>query len=329
MEKGKENQKGKEKKIRAWEASRCGVWSRRRSSLSQHQKERDREIRTPRRDPIQRQHCSWNGERATLPFWARQNRESLSQWFSFALVKSQGNSTERARFSLGIRRMKSRALAMENRSFESQCSLFKRCAGNRSDFRPTLMEIRNRNLKNKVMSVHSDCIARQTFGLKLLLSAQCEMPWSPSASCRQPARAATHRHRIPRIELSHLKTNSHSWFLTSQRRLRKNDFSCRKCFFLQKNALSCWKMPFLKKNALSCRKMRFSGGHIARNRRKSQEGFRAQESRTPANFHKTVFLKRNSSEGVERKSGGEIRGDLTTAVHFQSKIQRESKTLNV
>ena len=46
------------------------------------------------------------------------------------------------------------------------------------------------------------------------------------------------------------------------------------------------KCIFLQKNALSCTKMRFSGGHMAGNRRKLQEGFRAQESRTLANFHK-------------------------------------------
>ena len=39
------------------------------------------------------------------------------------------------------------------------------------------------------------------------------------------------------------------------------------------------KCTFLQKNAAF-------GGHIAGNRRKSQEGFRAQESRTLANFHK-------------------------------------------
>ena len=46
------------------------------------------------------------------------------------------------------------------------------------------------------------------------------------------------------------------------------------------------KCTFLQKNALSRRKMWWSGGHMAGNRRKFQEGFRAQESRTLANFHK-------------------------------------------
>ena len=68
-------------------------------------------------------------------------------------------------------------------------------------------------------------------------------------------------------------------------------------FFLQKNAISYRKMHFpaekcmfLQKHALSCRKMQFSGGggHMAGNRRKLQEGFRAQESRALANFHKRV-----------------------------------------
>ena len=41
-------------------------------------------------------------------------------------------------------------------------------------------------------------------------------------------------------------------------------------------------------NALSCRKMQFFVGHMAGNRRKLQESFRAQESRTLANFHKNL-----------------------------------------
>ena len=60
-------------------------------------------------------------------------------------------------------------------------------------------------------------------------------------------------------------------------------------FYLAMHFPAKKKTHLLQKNALSCRKMRFSGGqHIAGNRRKSQEGFRAQESRTLANFHKTV-----------------------------------------
>ena len=53
-----------------------------------------------------------------------------------------------------------------------------------------------------------------------------------------------------------------------------------KCLFLQKNGL------FLLKNALSFRKIRLWGGHAAENRRKSQEGFRAQESRMLGDFRK-------------------------------------------
>ena len=51
------------------------------------------------------------------------------------------------------------------------------------------------------------------------------------------------------------------------------------------------KCSFLQKNALSCRKMLFffgGGGHTAGNRRKLQEGFRAQESRTLTNLNKTI-----------------------------------------
>ena len=57
-------------------------------------------------------------------------------------------------------------------------------------------------------------------------------------------------------------------------------FPTEKCTFLQKNAFPAEKCIFLQKNALF-------GGHVAGNRRNLQEGFRAQESRTLANFHKT------------------------------------------
>ena len=64
--------------------------------------------------------------------------------------------------------------------------------------------------------------------------------------------------------------------------LQKNAFSYRKCTFLQKTLpFPTEKCPFLQKNAAL-------GGHIARNCRKSQESFRAQESRTLVNFHKTI-----------------------------------------
>ena len=55
--------------------------------------------------------------------------------------------------------------------------------------------------------------------------------------------------------------------------LQKNAFSYRKCGFPAENA------DFLQKNA-------DSGGQMAGNRRKSREGFEAQESRALANFHK-------------------------------------------
>ena len=58
--------------------------------------------------------------------------------------------------------------------------------------------------------------------------------------------------------------------------LQKHGFSSRKMHFPAE------KCTFLQKNALSCRKMRAHAG----NRRKLQEGSRAQESRTLANFHK-------------------------------------------
>ena len=46
-------------------------------------------------------------------------------------------------------------------------------------------------------------------------------------------------------------------------------------------------MHFPEEKCGLLQKMQFSGGHMAGNRRKSQEVFRAQESRTLANFHKT------------------------------------------
>ena len=62
-------------------------------------------------------------------------------------------------------------------------------------------------------------------------------------------------------------------------------------FFQPKNALSCRKMPFpAEKCTFLHRKMRFSGWRMAGNRRKLQEGFRAQESRALPNCRKTIFL---------------------------------------
>ena len=55
----------------------------------------------------------------------------------------------------------------------------------------------------------------------------------------------------------------------------RGNFLQEKCFFLQK-------MHF------PAEKMHFSGGLMAGNRRKPREGFRAQESRTLANFHKNI-----------------------------------------
>ena len=46
------------------------------------------------------------------------------------------------------------------------------------------------------------------------------------------------------------------------------------------------RFPASAENALSCRKNAVFRGRMAGNRRKLQEGFRAQESRTPVNFHK-------------------------------------------
>ena len=74
----------------------------------------------------------------------------------------------------------------------------------------------------------------------------------------------------------HPETNDHSWFLTPQSKLQKDgidrNFSAGKCFFLQKMPFPVEKCTFLQKN------YGFQG-HMSGNRRKLQEGFRAQESR--------------------------------------------------
>ena len=85
---------------------------------------------------------------------------------------------------------------------------------------------------------------------------------------------------------NHPKTNYHSWFLTPQSKLQKNEFSCRKqALSHRKVHFPAEKCTFLHKNALSCKKNAVFEGYIAGNCRKLQEGFRAQESRTLANFH--------------------------------------------
>ena len=64
-------------------------------------------------------------------------------------------------------------------------------------------------------------------------------------------------------------------------KMQKNASSYRK------NALSCRKMPFpAEKCAFLQKYCGFRGATSQENRRKSQEGFRAQESRTLANFSK-------------------------------------------
>ena len=70
--------------------------------------------------------------------------------------------------------------------------------------------------------------------------------------------------------------------------MQKKGFPKEKCIFVQKMHFPTERCAFLQKNAFTCRKMRFWGGHMARDRRKSQEGLRAQESRTLANFHKRI-----------------------------------------
>ena len=62
---------------------------------------------------------------STMLFRACQNRSSQSQRFSFATVRSQRNSQERARFLLGLCRMKMESVAMEFAILGRNVSLFK------------------------------------------------------------------------------------------------------------------------------------------------------------------------------------------------------------
>ena len=64
-----------------------------------------------------------------------------------------------------------------------------------------------------------------------------------------------------------------------------NPFAYKLPFMILNPPRNCRKMHFL-------RKMWFLGRHMAGNHRKLQEGFRAQESRTLANFHK-IFVTDN------------------------------------
>ena len=59
-------------------------------------------------------------------------------------------------------------------------------------------------------------------------------------------------------------------------------FPAEKCPFLQKMPFPAEKCTFLQKNAVF-------GAHMAENRRKSQEGFRAREARALDNFQKNEF----------------------------------------
>ena len=63
-------------------------------------------------------------------------------------------------------------------------------------------------------------------------------------------------------------------------------FPVGKCIFLQKDTLSYRKMHFPAEKCTFLHKNAVFGWHSTGNCRKLQEGFRAQESRTLANFHK-------------------------------------------
>ena len=130
----------------------------------------------------------------------------------------------------------------------------------------------------------------------------------PGPSWPQPApersfhdRAWTGRNRLlgdfrenQRKSIIQKQTTIHD-SLTPRVNCRRMGFPAEIWVFLQTNAFSYRKMhfpaencAFLWQNAVSCRKIRFWGGHMAGNRRRWQEGFRAQESRTLANFHKNL-----------------------------------------
>ena len=98
---------------------------------------------------------------------------------------------------------------------------------------------------------------------------------------------------------NHPKTNYHSRLLTPQANCRKMGFPTERCISLQRSAFLYRKMhfpteecTFLQTNAFPSEECTFLqknmvfGGHAARNCRTLQEGFKAQESRTLANFHK-------------------------------------------
>ena len=86
------------------------------------------------------------------------------------------------------------------------------------------------------------------------------------------------------------KQTYHSWFLTPRDNCTKMGLPAEKHIFLQKDALSCWKTPFPSEKCTFLQKNVAFGGHIAGNRKKSQDGFRAQESRTLANFYKKPLI---------------------------------------
>ena len=92
-------------------------------------------------------------------FWLSAERTKIAKC-SRSDFPSQGSNgkeilqNERG-FSLEIRRIKLQSLAMEVRTFRSQCFCVYKLSRNRADFRPAVA-IRNRNRKNRATSGHSD-----------------------------------------------------------------------------------------------------------------------------------------------------------------------------
>ena len=68
--------------------------------------------------------------------------------------------------------------------------------------------------------------------------------------------------------------------------------------------VSCGAMHFPRKNGFSC------GGHIAGNRKRSQEGFRAEKSRMLASIHKNMLQAQSQTSLFFQVAGG------TESIHF-------------
>ena len=94
--------------------------------------------------------------------------------------------------------------------------------------------------------------------------------------------------------------------------LQKMHFPAEKCAFLQKNAVSCRKMPF------PAEKCGFHGAH-GRKLQETQEGPRAQESRTLANFHASKNGSWPDQTDVSRTNGKMFQFEMQMLACWQGK----------